>query len=153
MQQCQTLPRYTKDFYAANEPRGYQPTYSALRLEYVSAERLEKKRALLEQFSNEKRLFVAMFDALPTADERIQQTITSISAWDFSNATLEITGDGNAVFKILLGVRKTLYVGLNLNEEGYNDSYFSYYEDANCKHNGVGSFSEVVGDLASLRIL
>jgi hypothetical protein len=153
MQQCQTLAGYNSDFREINEPKGYNRTYSAVRVEYVSADRLEKSRALLEQFNSENRLFTEMITALPTAEDRIKRAINTISAWDFSRALLEITGDGNAVFKIHLAAHKTVYVGLNLNEEGYNDSYFSYYEDATCKRNGVGSFSEVVTALANQRIL
>lgn len=153
MQHCQTLSRYNDNFREANDSKGFNRTFSALRVEYVSADRLEKYRSLLEKFNGERKLFTDMLALLPAAEDRIEHAINTISAWDFSKASLEITGDGNAVFKILLATHKTLYVGLNLNEEGYNDSYFSYYEYDSCKRNGVGSLADVVTDLANLKVL
>ena len=94
-----------------------------------------------------------MLDQLPGAGTRIERTIDRISTWDFSRISLEITGDENAVFKIFLSPQRTLYLGLNLNEEGNNDSYFAYYEQDGCKHSGIGSFTDIVSDLATLKIL
>lgn len=151
---CQTQPGLHVKTRGMNESGAASHTYSSVNWERVSTDRLEKYQTLLQKFNDEKALFPDLLAQLPAAEARIMQTITTISAWDFSNASLEITGDGNALFKIRLDSPKTLYMGINLREEDTNrDTYFAYYEEDRCERNGVGAFADIVIDLATLKIL
>jgi hypothetical protein len=151
---CQTQPGYITKIREIHESKASRHTYSAVNVEYVSTDRFEKYRSLLRNYDDEKSLFVDMLSQLPSADPRIKETINTISTWDFANASLEITGDFNAVFKIHLESPKTLYIGINLAEEDRNkDAYFAYYEFDRCERNGVGAFTDIVADLATLKIL
>lgn len=150
---CQTPPGYNAEIRSATTPKAIHQTYSTAWVEYLSVDKLGKYQSLLENFDLERNLFPALTTELPSAEARVKRRINTISTWDFSKASLEITEDRNAVFKLLLTEGKTLYVGLNLNEEPENDSYFAYYEYDTCKRNGVGSFIDIIADLTNLEIL
>jgi len=151
---CQTLPGHNakiREMYGSNH---YNCTYSAVRVEEVSTDRYEKYQTLLQYFEDEKRLFSKLLSELPGAEARITAMISTISKWGYANASFEINQDGNAVFKIRLDSRRTVYIGVNLKEDDKNrDAYFAYYEYDRCERNGVGGFIDIVADLATAKIL
>lgn len=153
MLQCQTPAGYNADIRRTDTPKAINQTYSTAKVEYVTTDQLEKYQSLLKEFDVEKKLFPELFTEIPAAEDQIKRRINAIITWNFSKASLEVTGDGNAVFKILLTDRNTLYLGLNLNEEADNDSYFAFYDHDTCKRNGVGSFTDVVSDLVTHKII
>ena len=85
------------------------------------------------------------------ADEKLTKAIDEIVKLEYETVSLELTPDHSVVFRISFNNNvKKFYIILHMDEEGREESFFTYFVGDDCINNGQGSFEEVIADVKTI---